>query len=776
LSDLEKSPTLPWDIADVMNAYQGFVAVLDLDGTVLDVNAPPLETAKLDRADIVGLPIWETYWWSYDPDVQAVVQRDFNEAAQAQRRRGVVTTRICEDKFVPTKISFNRMTSSRTGETYIVVFGVNESAKAKAAGELARQEVFAQELLSAAPVVIVQLDVDGKIRNVNRHFEAVSGFSLSEVQGRDWFDTLLPEDKRDKARDRFGLMLKNLKANNHYGLIKTRTGDVRELEWFARIIEGSEGHMREVLCIGNDVTERRATQFALKKNEARLAEAQKLAKVGSWELNLVTNHLTWSDEVFRIFEINNDQFGASYEAFLATVHPDDREAVDHAYTTSVETKTPYSIEHRLAMPDGRIKYVLEHCETYYAEDGTPLRSIGTVQDTTERRLMVEELRAAKQRAEAANHAKSEFLSRMSHELRTPLNAIIGFSQVMQLEGGEGCSDSAAEHAAEISAAGAHLLELVNDILELSQIEAGSIRVELEAVDVVGVIKDALAMTKQLFDARNVATEIAVISGDREMVRADPLRLKQILINLLSNAAKYCSEGGIVRVDVRDSTDDRTRITVVDQGPGIPVARQSELFEPFNRLGAEKLGVEGAGIGLTIARRFAEMMGGRMGFESCEGKGSSFWVDLERVNPPAKIATGTTQSTGGRSGAASCVLYVEDNPTNVRLMQAVFAALPGAELIIAEDGERGIELARDVRPDLVLMDIGLPGIDGFEAMRRLQADDRTSDIPVLALSAHILPKDIEAARAAGFKDYLTKPIDIRKLMKVLGEYLGASNAA
>jgi signal transduction histidine kinase len=389
-------------------------------------------------------------------------------------------------------------------------------------------------------------------------------------------------------------------------------------------------------------------QQALVRSADQLSEAQRLAHIGSWELELLTNRLHWSDEIFRLFEIDQAKFGATYEAFLNAIHPEDRDAVNQAYSQSLADQQPYEITHRLQMPDGRIKWVHERCTSTFDAQGKPLRSVGTVQDITEQHQAEQalaqlnqeleqrvarrtaEVEAARNEAEHASRAKSEFLSRMSHELRTPLNAILGFGQLLVADDAHPLAPEQRENVQEMLQAGRHLLDLVNEMLDLTRVESGHIDLSLEPVEIAPLLQACLAQVRPLAQQRQLTLEAAAAPC---VLQADRLRLRQVLLNLLSNAIKYNRTGGRVQVSCQPVAGERIRIEVRDSGQGIAPENLARLFRPFERLESAYKGIEGAGIGLALTRRLVEGMGGEVGVSSVPGEGSTFWVVLPAAPVP-----------------------------------------------------------------------------------------------------------------------------------------------
>jgi signal transduction histidine kinase/CheY-like chemotaxis protein len=377
------------------------------------------------------------------------------------------------------------------------------------------------------------------------------------------------------------------------------------------------------------------------------------------------------------------------------------------------------------------------------------------------------LREAKQEAERANLAKSEFLSRMSHELRTPMNAVLGFAQLLEIDSPRA---EQRESLGQILKGGRHLLGLIDEVLDISRIEAGHLSVSLEPVPLGDVIHEALDLIHPLAEKWNVRFAGVPPEAVDRYVLADRQRLKQVLLNFLSNAAKFNRPEGTVTVSVDDVSGERLRLMVTDTGLGIPPEKMARLFTPFDRLGAEETGVEGTGLGLALTRRLVEAMRGTVGADSAVDRGSTFWVELSRAEGPAGPATLPAEASAQTSGSAGTVLCIEDNLPNLRLVEGVLAHRPAVKLLSAMQGGLGLELAKEHRPSLILLDLQLPDIPGTEVLRRLQRDPRTRQIPVVVLSADATPGQTKRLLADGAREFLTKPLDVKELLRVLDEIL------
>jgi CheY-like chemotaxis protein/two-component sensor histidine kinase len=371
-------------------------------------------------------------------------------------------------------------------------------------------------------------------------------------------------------------------------------------------------------------------------------------------------------------------------------------------------------------------------------------------------------------AEKANLAKSDFLSSMSHELRTPLSAILGFAQLIE-SGSPSPTIAQKRSVDQILKAGWYLLDLINEILDLALIESGKLSLSLEPISLSEVMHECQAMIEPQAQKRGISVAFPQVEI-RYFVEADRTRVKQVLINLLSNAIKYNKSGGTVVVDCVAKTPGRIRICVKDSGDGLNPDKQTQLFQPFNRLGQEASVEEGTGIGLVVCKRLIELMGGAIGVESTVGEGSVFWIDLNLTAEPQPVA-GDEPAASARAPVQAdaqmrTLLYVEDNPANMMLVEDLIARRPDIRLLSARDGKHGIELARTSRPDVILMDINLPGISGITALRILAENPATAHIPVIALSANAMPRDIAKGLEAGFFRYLTKPIKVNEFMDTL----------
>lgn len=424
--------------------------------------------------------------------------------------------------------------------------------------------------------------------------------------------------------------------------------------------------------------------------------------------------------------------------------------------------------------NGHVFYLNDTIKPIVDTNGKTLEYVAFRNDITDIRLAAEEkekfLILGKQQADKANKTKSEFLSSMSHELRTPMNAILGFAQILEYD--EVLGEEQLDSVDEIIKAGSHLLKLINDVLDLAKIESGHIDIELELVKLSELKDECLALISPV--AKNQEISIIDENVDAYSIHADRTRIKQVLLNLLSNAIKYNSKRGSIEFKVLPVSNNTLRIMIKDEGKGIEKNRLDELFMPFNRLGVENSDIEGTGIGLAISRKLIEKMGGTIGVESQVGKGSCFWVELpmekiasENNNESKKILENKVQQ---EQEYQYKVIYIEDNPANLKLVDRILARQAHVKLITAHEPGLGLELINAHHPDLILLDINLPYMDGYQVLEILQKDESLKDIPVVAVTANAMAKDIERGKAAGFNDYLIKPINLGAFASVLKKYL------
>ena len=544
-------------------------------------------------------------------------------------------------------------------------------------------------------------------------------------------------------------------------------------------LRDDQGAIIGYLLIGTDNTARKQVEADQKQLDQRLRDQQFYTRSlieSNIDALMTTNPSGIITDVNKQMEAltgctRDELIGAPFKNYFT-----DPERAETTIKLVLSEKKVTNYELTARARDGKETVVSYNATTFYDRDRKLQGVFAAARDVTESKRLDQvlqeknvELENAKSTAEKANLAKSDFLSSMSHELRSPLNAILGFAQLIS-------SDSPAPTASQMASidqilhAGWYLLELINEILDLAQIESGKLSLSLEPISLAEVMVECQAMIEPQANKRGIRMTFPQFDVPH-YVSADRTRLKQVLINLLSNAIKYNQANGTVAVDCVWSSSERVRISVKDTGPGLSPDMLTQLFQPFNRLGRERTTEEGTGIGLVMSKRVVELMGGVIGVESASGVGSVFWFELSSAAAP-QFARGDAEPTSTPEAQIQqgvpvrTLLYVEDNPANLKLVEQLIARHPDMRLLSAGDGNLGIQLARANHPDVILMDINLPGISGIEAMRILREDPVTAHIPVVALSANAMPRDIEMGLKAGFFRYLTKPIKIPEFMETV----------
>ncbi len=647
---------------------------------------------------------------------------------------------------------------------------------------------FLQGVLQNAGALLVVLDAQGRIRCFNRACEHLSGYNQNEVEGKFPWDFLIPAEDADTVRQhKFEALRNNTQTPSnhitHHWVSKQ--GEHFLIEWSNTSLFDTDGKFEGMISVGTDITARKATDDALR------ASNQVIAAV----LDTTPVLIAYLDPAFNFVRVNTAYAVADNQEptyFVGKNHFDlfpnaENEAIFRRVLESGETHfaaaKPFEYAHNperglthwdwtlTPVKDNDEKItglvlslsnVSDRIEALETAERSELGLIALTESLEARILeRTRDLTLAKESAERANFAKSQFLSRMSHELRTPMNAILGFTQVLEQDT---TSPEHKDYLNEINLAGNHLLKLINELLDLSRIETGHLAVQMQPVPLNAALSRALHITQPLMATRNISL-LNHGAGDFQ-VHADSTRLSQILINLLSNATKYNRPGGRITIAIQSQGEHSVRIAITDTGSGIAPDKLSRLFRPFERLGAEHTEVDGVGIGLALSKQLAELMGAKIGVESHPGQGSTFWLDLTLADASQVLSTTPDKPAIPSVEAPQRqrkILYVEDNPSNLKLVEVIFRRQLDITLLSATNGEDGLELARRYHPDAILLDIHLPKMNGYEVLVALKADTGTSNIPVLALSADAMAIDVERGLKAGFLRYLTKPVDASALI-------------
>lgn len=540
-------------------------------------------------------------------------------------------------------------------------------------------------------------------------------------------------------------------------------------------VRDDNGKPVALLGVNLDLTERRAAEEQLRSVEQRARLATQAVGMGTWEHRPGPGGsygTYWDDQMYRLRGLEPGGPQPPGDLHAASLHPADRERAMARLEAALHgSGEAYEDEYRVVWPDGSVRWLAARGMPQQGEAGRIDGMLGVNWDITDYKHAEQALRD-KVAAEQASRAKSDFLARVSHELRTPLNAVLGFTRLLATDSAHPLNESQRQRVAIVETAGAHLLALISDTLDLASIEAGTLPLDCEPVPLAPVLAQALQWAQPLAARVGISLEVQPFDA---MALGDARRLRQVFVNLLTNAIKYNRTGGSVAVCLLPTADPAwLAVEVRDTGRGLTRTQMSQLFEPFNRLGAEHEDIEGTGIGLTIVHHLVERMGGAIVVDSEPGVGSCFTVWLPAAPRHGEAATAAAVEAVGTAAADTNlgktldVLYIEDNAVNVLLVEELVALRPGWTLHVAETGEAGVKKALELRPRVVLVDMQLPDFDGFEVLRRLRGQASLVGSQFIALSANAMPEDIAVAREAGFHDYWTKPIDF-------GQFLGGLDA-
>ena len=618
------------------------------------------------------------------------------------------------------------------------------------------------------------LDLSGRFIEANASLCQMLGYRQDELLQRRFQEVTHPDDLASDTQAAGAMVSGALPQYRREKRYLRPDGATVWAQVTSHLARDAHGEPLYFVTVIEDITERKASEQALREREALLSSMGKFVpglihKIG-FDENGRARFLYISDRAMEMFELPHNLMERDYFAHHERVHPDDRAYVQRLATAPKPGALlkPVDFEYRVVLPRKGLRVYGGHAIPVTEEDGRVVW-YGHTADLTDKKALLE-ARLAARVAEDANRAKNEFLSRVSHELRTPLNAVIGFAQLLRLDSAGYLNATQRRHVERIETAGSHLLGIISDVLDLSRIEAGNLPLSPEPSRPSALLSDACHLVETQARQAGILVHAPHLADD-PAVCVDPMRLRQVLVNLLSNAIKYNRPQGQVTPRVWRQGDE-VAFAIEDTGPGLTAEQQAHLFEPFNRLGAERSGIEGTGIGLVIVRKLLEAMNGRLEVISTPGQGSRFiaWVprsEADAEQPPSPEPTHLARQIA--RGTELVVLYAEDNDVNIELVRQVLTLRPSCHLIVAGSGAEALALAQTHHPDLFLLDMHLGDMSGFELASRLQQDPELGEVPRVAFSADAMPDQIHRARDRGFSGYLTKPLNVHALLACLDEH-------
>lgn len=648
-------------------------------------------------------------------------------------------------------------------------------------------------IVNSANDGIVSKDLQGRVTSWNPAAERIFGYPATAVLGRNTQQMLVPPNRHHEEQH----ILDEIRQNHSLPLFETvrqrQDGSLCHVGITVSPLHDAENHVAGAVFMVRDMTERHAFERQLQHLVEQMQMAVDMAKIGMWSWAVGSDQVEWDERMYQFYGLMQHSGPLPLEQALAVIHPDERHKFEQQLRDAGRNATPFSYTFRGLHPDGQIRFFKASAIVEPDTRQGARKLVGIARDITAEmqatasmealntqleelvQQRTHELHAAMQEAQRANNAKSEFLSSMSHELRTPLHAILGFGQL--LESDSELNSEQYDCVDEMMKAGRHLLSLINEVLELSKIDAGQLRLDLAPVELGGLMRECHQLLQPLAQKQHITLRLDTPAPQAPAlyVQADRTRLRQVLLNLMGNAIQYNNAGGWVHIAAQPGPTGWVRLSVRDNGWGMSEDTLAHIYEPFQRGGQADSHTSGTGIGLSISKRLVEHMAGELDCRSVLGQGSEFRVQLPEARVPANAprppadhphpAVATVPETRGGT-----ILCIDDNPANLKLIVRMLEPLPHTKVLWAHMPRRGIELATAHRPDLILLDIHMPDLDGYQVLEQLRQVPELKNTPVVAITANAMPSDVAHGLRAGFTDYLTKPLDSSTFLPTISQWL------
>ena len=771
-------------ITNIMDEAGDLIVVLDKTGKITTFNKAAEQLSGYSFAEVKNKYVWDML---LIPEDIEPVKKIFNKIIKGTKNEyeNFWVAKNKKHYFIHWNNTF--INDAAGNLEYIVSIGSDVTKERQQLISVEADKERLDEILSNSPSITYTCSTSGNfpVTYISSNIYTTFGYKQSECLNEPdwWVKNVHPDDKEHILAGLSALFEKGI--HQHEYRFSKKNGEYRWVSDELKVLYDGNNQPLELLGSMSDISERKKNELLLQRQATMIDQIHD--SVISTDLD--GNIKSWNKGAVRIFGFNDvEMLGKN----ISSIYPaDEHEALLNEVIMPLKAKGSHETESTMLRRSGERFIAHLSLSLLYDESGEPTGMIGYTMDITERKLIEQELEhyqknleaqvdirtkelsKAKEVAEHANQLKSSFLNRMSHELRTPMNAIIGFSQLLKMEQ---ISNDGQEFVDEVILASEHLLSLINEVLDLSRIESGKLLIDLKPVSLFQTAAESVSFVKSIAEKTGITLNNEITTENDVVVYTDSVKLKEIIVNFLTNAIKYNKKMGEVTLSYQVVNNDFVRIMVSDTGKGISIENQIDIFEPFNRLGAEYTEIEGTGVGLTIAKQLISLLGGKIGLESELNIGSTFWVECPISTKKLEKKEKVEKSNPSKSNDKTYhILYIEDNPANLRLIQFVIEKYKNIEMLSATNAEDGLNLAKENKLDLILLDINLPGMDGYEALKQFQNDTKTKDIKVLAISASAGARDIEKGLLAGFKRYLTKPINLGEFIEIIKLELGIEQA-